>query len=260
MKTQTPLLSIVTVVYNARADFLTTLASVREQTARADFEYLVVDGGSTDGTVEEIQAAADRGEVNRWVSERDRGIYDAMNKAVGLARGEWVLFLNTADVFISPTTVAAARLTEVTTDLAYGACEQIYPDGGVHLTRCWPLDHTFVAMPCSHQSLFARRTLLLRFPFDLRFRVAADHHFLARCLVAGVGATRWDEPVARVRLERYSWKQLSSGQQEKCAAMLDAGAPDSVRGVYLRQTLALGVKHVLKKVAPASWWRSTWRR
>jgi len=254
-----PELTVVTVVYNARADFLTTLASVTEQTARPQFEYLVVDGGSTDGTVEALRAAADRGEVDRWVSEPDRGIYDAMNKAVGLARGRWVLFLNTADVFVAPTTVAEAGLSEVTTDLAYGSCEQVYPDGGVHLTRCQPLDATFRAMPCSHQSLFARRELLARFPFDLRYRVAADHHFLARCLVAGVGATRWDTPVARVRLERYTWKQLKAGQKEKCSAMVDAGAPPSIRTVYFRQTLALGVKHVLKKVAPASWWRKTWR-
>ena len=255
MKSSSPLLTVVTVVYNARSDFLTTLASVREQTARADFEYVVVDGGSTDGTVDEIRAAADRGEVDRWVSEPDRGIYDAMNKAVGLAQGEWVLFMNTADVFISPSTVADAALARVETGLAYGHCEQVYPDGGVHLTHCRPLESTFEAMPCSHQSLFARRELLVKFPFDLRYRVAADHHFLARCLVAGETATRWDFPVARVRLERYTWKQLRSGQKQKCEAMLDAGAPPSIRGVYFRQTVALGVKHLLKKVAPASWWR-----
>jgi glycosyltransferase involved in cell wall biosynthesis len=252
------ILTIVTVVYNARDDFLTTLASVRLQTARADFEYLVVDGGSTDGTVDEIRAAADRGEVDRWVSEPDKGIYDAMNKAVGLAQGTWVLFLNTADVFVSPTVVADAHLAEVETGLAYGSCEQIYPDGGVHFTASRPLDTTYRAMPCSHQSLFTRRELLQRFPFEVRYRVAADHHFLARCLTAGVGATRWDEAVARVRLERYTWQQLAKGQKEKRDAMLDAGAPASIRGVYFRQTLALGVKHVLKKIAPASWWRRNW--
>jgi len=254
-----PLLTIVTVVFNARNDFLTTLASVRQQTARAQFEYLVVDGGSTDGTVDDIRAAADRGEVDRWVSEPDRGIYDAMNKAVGLARGTWILFLNTADVFVAPTTVAEAGLDGIETDLAYGSCEQVYPDGGVHFTACQPFDTTYRAMPCSHQSLFARRDLLRKFPFELRFRVAGDHHFLARCLTAGVCATRWDEPVARVRLERYTWKQLASGQREKCDAMLDAGAPPSIRGVYARQTVALAVKHLLKKIAPASWWRKTWR-
>jgi glycosyltransferase involved in cell wall biosynthesis len=255
-----PLLTVVTVVYNARQDFLTTLASVREQTARPEFEYLVVDGGSTDGTVDAIRAAANRGEVDRWVSEPDQGIYDAMNKAVGLAQGTWVLFLNTGDTLVSPAVVANARLANVETGLAYGACEQIYPDGGVHLVPCRPLDTTFRSMPCSHQSLFARRELLVRLPFDLRFRVAADHHFLARCLTAGVRATRWDTPVARVRLERYTWKQLAEGQRQKRDAMLDAGAPASIRGFYARQTAALAAKHALKKLAPASWWRALWRR
>jgi len=252
--------TIVTVVFNARDDFLATLVSVREQTARADVESLVVDGGSTDGTVDEIRRAADRGEVDWWVSEPDGGIYDAMNKAVTRANGEWVLFLNTGDVFVGPEVVADARLAQVETDLAYGACEQIYPDGGVHRQEARPLDTTFQAMPCSHQSLFARRSWLERFPFDLRFRVAADHHFVARCFGAGASATRWDAAVARVRLERYTWKQLADGQRQKRDAMLDAGAPPSIRGYYARQTAALAIKHVLKKLAPASWWRALWRR
>ena len=255
-----PFLSVVTVVYNARQDFLTTLASVRSQTARARLEYLVVDGASDDGTAKEVKAAAERGEVDRWVSEPDKGIYDAMNKAVGLASGKWVLFLNSGDVFVAATTVADADLTKVETGLAYGSCEQVYPDGGVHLTRCRPLEAVFHAMPCSHQSLFARRELLLQFPFDLRWPVAADHHFLARCFVSGEKATLWDAPVARVTLDRYTWKQLSSGTSEKCRAMLDAGAPRAIRGVYLRQKAGLLAKYVLKKVAPASWWRRTWRR
>jgi len=254
-----PLVTIVTVVYNARQDFLVTLASVKGQTARSRSEYLVIDGGSTDGTVEEIRAAADRGEVDRWVSEPDHGIYDAMNKAVGLSHGTWVLFLNTADVFVSATSVADMQLDAVDTDLVYGSCQQIYPDGGIHLTLSRPLDTTFISMPCSHQSLFARRELLIRFPFDLRYKVAADHHFLARCLMAGVSATRLDEPIARVRLERYTWKQLAAGQKQKLDAMRNAGAPQSIRGVYFWQTTALAVKHFLKKLAPASWWRNTWR-
>lgn len=254
-----PLLTVVTVVYNARKDFLTTLANVNGQTARLEFEYLVVDGASSDGTTDEIRGAADRGEVDLWLSEPDRGIYDAMNKAVALARGQWVLFLNSGDVFVSPTTVSDCQLGSVETGLAYGSCEQVYPDGGVHLTRCRPLETTLHAMPCSHQSLFAKRDLLLQFPFDLRYRVAADHHFLARCLLAGVRETRWETAVARVTLERYTWKQLASGTKEKRDAMLDAGAPLSVRGVYFRQGVALAFKHLLKKFAPASWWRKTWR-
>lgn len=255
-----PILSIVTVVFNARQDLLTTLDSVRRQTARSRFEYIVVDGGSIDGTVDEILAAAQRGEVDRWVSERDRGIYDAMNKAVALATGQWVHFLNTADVFVSEHVVGDLALEGLSAGLAYGACEQIYPDGGVHLTASRPLETVYRAMPCSHQSLFARRELLLRFPFDLRYRVAADHHFLARCYAAGVNAEVWSHPVARVRLERYTWRQLANGQKQKREAMLDAGAPSSIRWHYARQTTALALKHLLKKLAPASWWRSMWRR
>lgn len=246
------LLTVVTVVFNAKEDFLITLDSVRRQTVRGEFEYLVIDGGSTDGTVEAIRDAAARGEVDRWLSEPDQGIYDAMNKAVRLAAGEWILFLNTADVFVSPLTLEELRLDSVESDLAYGSCEQVYPDGGIHFTPSLPLDATWKTMPCSHQSLFARKEWLGRFPFDLRYRVAADHHFLARCLGSGASATRWDVAVARVRLERYTWRQLAEGQRQKRLAMIDAGGPSWVSGHYARQTLALAVKHLIKKVIPPS--------
>ncbi|TGK78427.1 glycosyltransferase [Leptospira noumeaensis] len=91
-----PKLSIITIVLNNKQFFEYTLKSVREQSFK-EFEYIVIDGGSTDGTLELIKK--NRSGINYWVSEPDRGIYDAMNKGLKVAKGEWIIYLNAGDRF-----------------------------------------------------------------------------------------------------------------------------------------------------------------
>lgn len=90
------MISVITVCYNARDCIEKTLLSVINQTYK-DVEYIVVDGGSTDGTLQIIEKYRDS--INTLVSEKDNGIYDAMNKAIGLAHGEWLNFMNAGDTF-----------------------------------------------------------------------------------------------------------------------------------------------------------------
>ena len=92
-----PLVSIVTVVYNGAATIERTIASVLGQ-SYPNIEYIIVDGGSTDGTLDILRAHEDR--VDLWVSERDGGIYDAMNKGVALCTGEWVGLINADDWYV----------------------------------------------------------------------------------------------------------------------------------------------------------------
>lgn len=98
----TPVLSIITVTFNCRDLLPRTLESVQEQSFPG-IEHVIVDGASTDGTLDLIRAHADR--LGSWVSEPDKGIYDAMNKGLHMARGEYVLFLNAGDTFFSKDTV-----------------------------------------------------------------------------------------------------------------------------------------------------------
>jgi glycosyltransferase involved in cell wall biosynthesis len=99
----TPLVTIITVVFNGEAGLEDTILSVLGQTYD-NIEYLVVDGGSTDGTIEIIRKY--EGVLDFWISEPDVGIYDAMNKGINLARGDWLNFLNARDLFFAQTTVA----------------------------------------------------------------------------------------------------------------------------------------------------------
>lgn len=92
-------ISIITICFNAAADLENTVASVRSQKYK-DYEYIVVDGGSKDGTVEVINKNLDV--ITKWVSEPDKGIYDAMNKGIKMATGCWVIMMNAGDVFANP--------------------------------------------------------------------------------------------------------------------------------------------------------------
>lgn len=90
--------TIVTVSYNAADTIEDTIISVSSQ-KEVDFEYIIIDGGSSDGTVQIIKKHFEKGNISYWVSEPDRGVYDAMNKALGLANGHFLIFMGADDVF-----------------------------------------------------------------------------------------------------------------------------------------------------------------
>jgi len=167
--------SVVTVNYNMRDDLVRTIKSVREQTF-PNVEYVVVDGGSTDGSRDILETGLPAG--TSWVSERDGGIYDAMNKGVRMSSGEWIIFMNSGDVFHDPRVIDDIFATPPKSDLVYGDKLWRYPD--LQLTRFIPADPPAVLpyhMNCSHQALFTRRELLISHPFRTDI-VASDYAFL----------------------------------------------------------------------------------
>ena len=118
MNKKTPKLSIITVCYNNRNGLQKTIESVVNQTF-TDYEYIIIDGGSTDGTIDVIKA--NEKYINCWVSEKDNGIYDAMNKGIKMAHGEYCYFLNSDDCIAAPNTLEKifAKL-KPETDIIYG--------------------------------------------------------------------------------------------------------------------------------------------
>lgn len=184
-------LAIITICYNDRAGLERTFASVLGQTSR-DIEYIVVDGGSTDGSVDLIEAHADR--ITHWTSERDRGIYDAQNKGWYMASAPFVLFMNAGDTFAAPDVLERAlpMLTDAV-DILYGDA-QLADERGVYATKVHPRTITsawLMKEVVAHQSQFIRRVLLEEAEgYDLRYPIAADYAFFARMFWKGRLRTR----------------------------------------------------------------------
>jgi glycosyltransferase involved in cell wall biosynthesis len=148
-----PLISVVTVVFNDVAAVGSTIESVLNQTFE-DKEYLVVDGASDDGTIEIVAQYADR--IDLIISERDRGIYDAMNKAVARASGEYILFMNSGDMFASVDALSAAAgsLRRGSEQVVFGAWVRREAEG--RETQCLPsLSDGFF----NHQAILYSRSI-----------------------------------------------------------------------------------------------------
>ena len=169
-----PKISVITVVYNSAPLLQATIDSIAGQ-SYPNLEYIVVDGGSTDGTVDIIQANADK--IARWVSEQDQGIYDAMNKGVRMATGDWINFINAGDSLLGTNVIAdVVLLMESDADIVYGRTVSRMEFGDFLLTPK-PLEQISNGMVFGHPSSFVRRELLQQTPFDTSFRIAADYNF-----------------------------------------------------------------------------------
>lgn len=176
MKKET-LVTVVTVAFNAKEALGRTMKSVAAQDYE-HLEYIVVDGGSSDGTREMIKES--EGSVARWVSEPDKGIYDAMNKGVRMAHGEYCIFMNAGDTFVTPHTVTDffSRL-DGTPDVAYGDIMK----NGV-LKQALPPRNCHKMYYC-HQAVFTRTECLREFPFDTAHRYSADFKQAKQLFLAG---------------------------------------------------------------------------
>jgi glycosyltransferase involved in cell wall biosynthesis len=174
-----PKFSIITVTYNASSLIGVTLESVLSQTY-TDYEYILVDGGSTDGTVEVAKASGM--EFAHIVSERDNGIYDAMNKGISLAKGDYLCFLNAGDAFFAPDTLrtivdAIAGETEFP-DVLYGETAEVDINRNfVRMRRLQaPKELTWRSfkngMLVCHQAFYARREIVPM--YDLKYRLSSD--------------------------------------------------------------------------------------
>ena len=181
-----PLFSIITVTYNAASTLPATLRSVGEQTCKL-YEYLVIDGGSKDGTADLANASGiDNLTV---VCEPDRGLYDAMNKGLGLAKGDYVIFLNAGDSFHSPNVLQLIADTIMENDypgIVYGQTQIVNADrkriGDRHLTApaILTLDSFKEGMVVCHQAFIVLRKLVDN--YDTRYKFSADFEWCIRCL------------------------------------------------------------------------------
>lgn len=211
-----PLVSIITVVYNGEAFLEKTMQSVLSQTYD-NIEYIVVDGNSTDGTLAIIQQYEDQ--VDYWRSEPDTGLYDAMNKGIRLATGDYLWFMNAGDE-IESTTILEQMMSQTNyADVIYGEANLIDPQGKILgtrtelTTRKLPVQLSWVdmgkGMVVCHQAMLVKRDMAPA--YDLEYYCSADIDWTTKVLKRAATVLNMNKVVCR-----YMTEGISERKRKKC--------------------------------------------
>lgn len=240
--------SVITVCYNAIQGIEKTIMSVLSQTY-SDIEYIVIDGGSVDGTMNVIRKYKDN--IAYCVSEPDKGIYDAMNKGIKIATGEWINFLNAGDHYYYDTSIENVFSNDILpdTDVVYGFQVHSY-DYGKFIRKRLPLTFFNSGMPFGHESSFVRAEVMKRIGFDTSYRIAADYNFFFNLYVSG----NKFQPVDAIVTDFESMEGVSSSAK---TSLLTHRETSMVNGSYasaqyVKGLLVLYVRVILKKLLPQS--------
>jgi glycosyltransferase involved in cell wall biosynthesis len=214
-----PKLSVITVVYNGVKDIERTMLSVLNQTY-PNIEYLVIDGKSNDGTLEIIKKYQDR---IKLMSERDTGIYDAMNKGLKMATGDYVLFMNAGDEIYASDTVAKVFATANDADIYYGETEMINDQGESLGQRRHKAPEKFTwrsfkyGMSVSHQAIYIRRSLTDQ--YNERYHLSADIDWIIRAAKKAKRIVKVDGYVAKYLVGGMSKQKHKQSLLERYAIM-----------------------------------------
>jgi glycosyltransferase involved in cell wall biosynthesis len=190
-------LSVITVVYNGARDIERTMLSVLNQTY-PNIEYVIVDGLSVDGTLDIVKKYRDK---ICLISEKDEGIYDAMNKGLAAATGDYVLFMNSGDEIYALDTVAKVLETADDADIYYGETEMIDNKGQSLGRRRHKAPEQFTwqsfmyGMSISHQAVYIRRALTE--PYDRKYLLSADIDWIIRAAKKAKKIVKINEYVAK---------------------------------------------------------------
>lgn len=172
-------LSIITINYNNLPGLKKTFASVLSQTYK-DFEYIVIDGASNDGSADEMAEHKDK--ITYCLSEPDKGVYDAMNKGIKVATADYCIFMNSGDCFFSDDVVEKVLPFLDGTDILYGNTH--YTDGKIRYSSDEPDLFSFFYVSCwCHQSTFIKTDLLKKYLYDDSLRIVADWKFLLQAVI-----------------------------------------------------------------------------
>lgn len=185
-----PKISVITISFNSYKTIEKTIKSVIGQTY-PDIEFIVVDGGSTDGTVDILNRYRDKIDILRV--EPDKGIYDAMNKGINLSSGEWISFMNSNDYFYNEKVIEGVFGQGTDADIIYGYC--IDPDTGKSV-KPLSLQDFWKRIPVNHQSAFVKAVYYKEHPYELEYTVSSVYDFFYFWYCKGIRFKYIDMPVA----------------------------------------------------------------
>lgn len=249
-----PFVSIITVSFNAVDTIEKTIKSVLSQ-SYSNIEYIIIDGCSTDGTIDVIRKYKSR--IDYWISESDNGIYDAMNKGIKLAHGEWINFMNCGDIFYSKDVLSSLfehnNVNEV--GVIYGKTLLCLSFEKYILTP-EPLSVLPNHIPFCHQSSFVKAALLKEYEFNTKFKIVADQELFLRLFRKNVQFRYFSIVISSYYPEGgYSYKNKIKAFKE--TLLLEKKRRiiiDSLRFLYLciriliLKLLPINISNVLKKM------------
>jgi len=230
-------ISIITVVWNNKETIKDAIDSVLNQTYQ-NIEYIIVDGASTDGTIDIVKSYEDN--ISKLISEKDKGIYDGLNKGISLATGDVIAFLHSDDIYASKTILedAAKKFqNDVTLDGVYGDLVYTPKSDTSKVLRYWKsrdFESSLLKkgwMP-AHPTLFLKREIYEKYGgFDLSFKIAGDYDFMLRVLSAGIKVKYIPKVLYKMRVGGESNKSLKNIML-KSKEDLRALQKNSVGGIY----------------------------
>jgi Glycosyltransferases involved in cell wall biogenesis len=207
--------SVITINYNNGEGLRRTIKSVVGQ-SYMDFEYIVIDGGSTDGSVDVIREYANK--IDYWVSEPDGGIYNAMNKGVARAHGEYCIFLNSGDCFYDKTVLERVYSTNHIEDIVIGKlCSASDSKGLFQPPMSGRISLYYLySSTIPHQSSFIRTELLRKIPYDESLKIVSDWKFFVQAIILENCSVRYvDANVALFDMEGVSTSNPERMWEEK---------------------------------------------
>ncbi len=179
-------LSIITINYNDKKGLQKTIDSVVNQTWK-DFEFIIIDGGSIDGSVDIINKY--QKEINYWVSEKDTGVYNAMNKGIKMAVGEYLIFMNSGDIFVDSNVLFKIKdKLQNGVGILYG--KSIYSKDAIYVRSETPPDklgfYFFYISGLNHQATFIKRELFFKyFLYNEEYKICSDWEFFIYTICKG---------------------------------------------------------------------------
>ncbi len=244
-----PLITIITVVYNGAKYLEETIQSVINQTY-PNVEYIIIDGGSTDGTLDIIKKYEEY--IDYWVSEKDKGIYDAMNKGIDLAGGKWINFMNAGDGFWKEDVIEKVFLGKEYENVGVVYGDTIVNYGNfIKKIESYEINSMFYIMPFCHQSCFILSNYMKKFKYDTKFKLAADFDFFVSLFNNRVQFKKTLFPFSNVLHQGLSDKNRVQVLNEYRESLKKYGLlSNKVILFYDKKIMIEHIKRLIKKILP----------
>ena len=239
--------SIIIVSLNTKVDFLKTLKSIKKQTYKK-YKILVVDGNSSDGTKKEILKR--KKIISKFIIEKDRGIYHAMNKGIKMSSGRWIIFMNSGDLFYKKNVLYNFLSENIKNcDIVYG--DTLVSAKNLRYTiNSKSFEHKTLLMPFCHQSVFVKSNILKKRSFSLKYRFSSDFDFFYYCYLSRKKFQKIDYIISKVKSGGFADKNRQMVFNENLIIIKKKGNKSLLYLLYLKK-ISQYLKDIIKFILPS---------